>query len=72
MTAATVTDPFRFEIACTMMPHGWDENGLNWDDGNLAYYKLSTVVRRWRDSLTFTAMAFQNTNFSTNYWGARF
>jgi len=27
-----------------MMPHGSEENGLNYHDGHIAYHKLFTVV----------------------------
>jgi len=27
-----------------MIAHGSEENGLNWDDGNIAYHKLFTGV----------------------------
>jgi hypothetical protein len=27
-----------------MSPHGSVKNGLNWDDGNVAYHKLSAVL----------------------------
>ena len=28
-----------------MAPHGSVENGLNWDDGNIPYQKLSAVLK---------------------------
>ena len=54
-----------------MASHGSDKNGLNWEDGHIAYHELYTVKARQRlVSTTSTPMAFQNANFSPNYWGA--
>ena len=40
-----VSESFRFEPPYYMAPHGSVENGLNWDDGNVAYDKLSAVLK---------------------------
>ena len=40
-----VSDSFRFEPPYYMAPHGSVERGLNWDDGNIPYHKLSAVLK---------------------------
>ena len=40
-----VSETFRFEPPCYMAPHGSVEKGLNWDDGYVAYHKLSAVLK---------------------------
>ena len=40
-----VSDSFRFEPPYYMAPHGSVENGLNWDNGNIPYHKLASVLK---------------------------
>ena len=40
-----VDESFRFEPPYYMAPLGSVENGLNWDDGNVAYHKLAAVLK---------------------------
>jgi len=40
VAAENVSDSFRFKNPYDMMPNGSDNNGLNWTDGHIAYYKL--------------------------------
>ena len=35
---------FRFQPPYYIAPHGSVENGLNWDDGHIAYHKLAAVL----------------------------
>jgi len=44
VAAKNVCDSFRFRNSYSMTSHGADENGLNWEDGNIAYHDLYTVV----------------------------
>ena len=44
IAAANVSDSFRFKSSYPMTPHGAVENGLNWDDGHIAYSELYTVA----------------------------
>jgi len=39
-------DSFRFKSPCSMTSHGLDENGLNWEDGHIAYHDLYMVVSK--------------------------
>ena len=39
-----MVDSFRFKSTYSMMSHGSDENGLNWEDGHIAYHDLYMVV----------------------------
>ena len=39
-----VLQKFHFQGPYTMRPDGDTENGLNWDDGHIPYYQLSTVL----------------------------
>ena len=39
-----VLETFHFQSPYAMRPHGDQENGLNWDDGHIAYNQLSTVL----------------------------
>ena len=45
VAGVNVSDLFRFEPPYYMAPHGSVENGLNCDDGNIAYQKLSAVLK---------------------------
>jgi len=38
VAANNMNDSFRFKTS-----HGSDENGLNWEDGHIAYHDLRTV-----------------------------
>ena len=40
-----VSDWFRFEPLYYMAPHCSVESGLNWDDGNIPYHKLASVLK---------------------------
>jgi len=42
--AKNMIDSFRFKSPNSMTPHGSDENGLNWEDGQIAYHDLYMVV----------------------------
>ena len=42
--AANVSETFRFKSPYIMASHGSDENGLNWEDGHIAYHELYTVT----------------------------
>jgi len=44
VAAENVSHLFLFESPYEMLPHGSDDNGLNWGGGQIAYYKLNTVV----------------------------
>ena len=44
MAAENVGDSFRFESSYHMIAHSSEENGLNCDDGNVAYHKLLKVL----------------------------
>jgi len=44
IATANVSDSFRFKSPYPMTPHGSVENGLNWDDGHIAYSELYTVA----------------------------
>ena len=44
IAAANVSDSFRFKSPYPMTTHRSVENGLNWDDGHIAYSELYTVV----------------------------
>ena len=39
-----VLEKFHFQSQYAMRPHGYTENGINWDDGYIPYHQLSTVV----------------------------
>ena len=39
-----VFETFHFQSPYAMRPRGDEENGLNWDDGHIAYNQLSTVL----------------------------
>ena len=45
VTVENISDSFRFEPPYYMAPHGSIENGLNWDDGYIAYHKLFAVLK---------------------------
>ena len=45
MAGENISESFRFEPPYYMAPHGSVENWLNWDDRNIAYQKLSTVLK---------------------------
>ena len=66
VATANVSETFRFKSTYIMPSHGSDGNGLNREDGHIAYHELYTVA------YTSTPMAFQNANLSPNYWGALF
>ena len=56
---------FRFEPPYYMAPHGFVENGLNWDDGHITYHKLAAVLKEAVAGFpTFTGMAPQNADSS--------
>jgi len=40
VAANNMNDSFRFKSPYTMTSHGSDENGLNWEDGHIAYQDL--------------------------------
>jgi len=44
VAAANVFETFRFKSPYIMASHGSDENGLNWEDGHIAYHELYTVA----------------------------
>jgi len=44
IAAADVSDSFRFKSPYPMTTHGSVENGLNWDDGHIAYSEMYTVA----------------------------
>ena len=44
VAANKMIDSFRFKSPYSMTSHGSDENGLNWEDGHLAYHDLYTVL----------------------------
>jgi len=44
VAAKNLQDSFRFRSPVSMTSHGYDENGLNWEDGHIAYNDLYTVV----------------------------
>jgi len=44
VTAANVSDIFRFKSPYTMASQDSEENGLNWEDGHIAYHELYTVA----------------------------
>jgi len=44
VAAANVSENFRFKSPYVMASHGSDENGLNWEDGHIAYHELYTVA----------------------------
>jgi len=46
VAANNMNDSFRFKIPYIMTSHGSGENGLNWEDGHIAYHNLYTVVRK--------------------------
>jgi len=39
-----MVDSFRFKSPYSMTSHGSDENGLNWEDGHIAYHDLYMVL----------------------------
>ena len=45
VAGGNISESFRFEPPYYMAPHGSAENGLNWDDGNIPYQKLATVLK---------------------------
>ena len=44
VAAANLSETFRFKSPHIMASHGSDENGLNWEDGHIAYHDLYTVA----------------------------
>ena len=44
VAAKNMIDSFRFKSPYSMTSHGSHENGLNWEDGHLAYHDLYMVV----------------------------
>jgi len=42
--AANVSETLRFKSPYIKASHGSDENGLNWEDGHIAYHELYTVA----------------------------
>ena len=44
VAANNMIDSFRFKSPYSMKSHGSDENGLNWEDGLIAYHDLYTAV----------------------------
>jgi len=45
VAGGNVSESFSFEHPYYMAPHGSVESGLNWDDGNIPYKKLATVLK---------------------------
>ena len=43
VAANNIIVSFRFKSPYTMTSHGSEENGLNWEDGHIAYHDLYTV-----------------------------
>ena len=68
-----LSDSFRFEPPYYMPPHGSVENGLNWDDGHIAYHKLSAVLKEAVAGFpTSTATAPQSAAFSPHCLSERY
>jgi len=40
VAAANVSETLRFKSPYIIASHGSDENGLNWEDGHIAYHEL--------------------------------
>ena len=64
---------FRFERPYYMAPHGAVENWLNWDNGHIAYHKLSAVLKEAVAGFpTSTTSAPQNADSSPHCWCTRY
>ena len=59
VAAKNVQDSFRFRIPYIMTSHGSDENGLNWEDGHIAYHDLYTVMS-WAVAGSLTSTEWQH------------
>jgi len=73
VAANNINDSFRFKIPYIMTSHGSDENGLNWEDGHIAYHDLYTVVSEAVAGFAHLyCYGITKSNFSPNCWVALF
>ena len=71
--ARNMIDSFRFKSLYSMTSHGSDENGLNWEDGHLAYHDLYTVLSEAVAGFAHLyCYGITNANISPKCWVALF
>jgi len=73
VAANNMNNLFRFKSPYTMTSHCSDVNGLNWEDGHIAYHDLYMVVSEAvAEFAHLYCYGITNANFSPNCWVALF